>query len=559
MLFQNFFKKKIATQINLAFSLLILTVVVSSLLISITQLSVGVLPAIIGHTIVFAVLIFTFRYLTNIILDPLNSLTDCMSYLEKGRLDKPIEAGIICDKLITQELGRCEKLDKEKIKKLIAKFAEKYSGSFELNKNEIKHIGKSKTYSLYYNNNNVTGDITFLDSYTNETNAPATIFVRDGEHYVRVSTTLENADGERAVGSSIGSWHPAYQSLCDGEVYVGHARLFGQRYYTCYTPIIDKSGTVIGSWFVGTLREQIGLGNEFVNVITQFNRILVSYDQMLRRMKNSGLVLVERSSLLNNSVGIVNNASNLQKEKTSYVVSIMEELNEKARLLTENTVKAFEITKQAETESVSSKQVITMVLHSINTFAANLENVTKIVESLVLESDNMGRVVEVIHSLTEQTNLLALNAAIEAARAGEAGRGFAVVADEVRSLANRTRESASEINHSITNVQEKAQQTADVISKENEGIKNSLETASMAGDALDIITESVNAISEVNAANKSLSEEETKDVQTTTMSISEIAEIADELQNNSDEIKDSAIALTELADEFNAMINQYSK
>ena len=164
-----------------------------------------------------------------------------------------------------------------------------------------------------------------------------------------------------------------------------------------------------------------------------------------------------------------------------------------------------------------------------------------------------------IHNLTEQTNLLALNAAIEAARAGESGRGFAVVADEVRSLANRTRESASEIHDSISNVQEKAQQTSAVISKENNEIKNSLETAAMAGEALDHITNAVNSISDVNMKNRNLSEEQKFSTESATTHVIEISEIADNLQNNSENIKQSSTALTEIAEEFHAMINQYSR
>jgi methyl-accepting chemotaxis protein len=556
---QSFFKKRIFSQMNLLFSVLIIVSVSVLFFLSITVLSADIVTSLIVHLFTLGFLLGVFRYFSSVILDPVKSISNCMTYLENGQLDKRIEAGRNCENIIESELNKCEKVDKKKIEGLQKKISEKINGEFELNRDELIDLEKVQTYALYYNNKNITGDAHFLDPFTNETSCPATVFVKDGDNFIRVSTTLTNAEGVRAVGSSIGSWHPAYKSLCNGEQYIGHARLFGRRYYTSYAPIKNKSNQVIGSLFVGVTREQIKVGNEFVNIITQFNRILTSYDQMLKRVKNSGLILVERSGTLNKSVEIVNHSSSLQKEKTNYVVSIMEELNEKARMLTDNTSKAFEVAKQAEAESVSSKQVITMVLHSINNFAANLEHVTNIVEDLVIESDNMGRVVEVIHSLTEQTNLLALNAAIEAARAGEAGRGFAVVADEVRSLANRTRESASEINNSITNVQEKAQQTSDVISKENEGIKKSLETASMAGDALDIITESVNAITEVNTHNKTLSEEETVHVQTTTMSISEIADIADSLQGNSVDIKESAEALSELSDEFNAMINQYSR
>ena len=283
-----------------------------------------------------------------------------------------------------------KKYDKEKVTELKNKFSQQFNGTFQLNKDELKSIGENEVFSLYYNNQNITGDINFLDPFSKETNCPATIFVKHDDQFIRISTTLLNSNKEKVIGTNLGTWHPAYDALCKGEPYLGHARLFGQRLYTFYMPIKDKNNNVIGTWFVGTQREQIYVENEFVNFITQVNRVLASYDQMLKRMQSSGSTLVESALSLNSNVKNVNNSSNLQREKTNHVVSIMNELNEKVNLLFENTNKAFEITKEAETESVSSKQVVIMVLNSLNTFAENLENVNQIVTDLVIESDNMG-------------------------------------------------------------------------------------------------------------------------------------------------------------------------
>ena len=493
------------------------------------------------------------------ILKPVSDISRCMTDVHAGKLDARIHLQGLIKTYFLNEINNCEKVDKQNISDLINLFSKQFSGQFNVDASQTASVGEENAASIFYNDTLITGNNDFLEQFSNANDCVATIFVKDNNQYIRVSTTLLDGSGNKVLGTKIGDWHPAFSALEQGERYVGHARLFGKRYFACYETIKNASGEIIGAWFIGIKRKQPSIGNEFMNVVFQINNTLNSNESLLRKIWNTGEVLIDKSNHLNDEVDIINDSTRQQKERTQVVNNLTEELKINLEALVENTNKAFDITKQAESESLSSKQVVTMVVHSINTFSNNLDSVTSIVEDLVSESNKMGSIVDVIQDLTDQTNLLALNAAIEAARAGEAGRGFAVVADEVRSLANRTRESASEINTSISNVQDKAKQTSSVICKENSTIKNSLDTIDMAGNALDVIMEAVISIAEVSSKNKELSESELEKSEMSITKVDEVTELAENLLDHAEQIKDSSNTLANMSQEFNAMVNQYNR
>lgn len=497
-----------------------------------------------------------FLMITRWLLKPFKNIISTIEKLQSGQMDSRIRLDDRYNKILRKEIKQCEQRDIEIVNQLHDTFQEIFQGQYRIDENKLITVGDTTAPALYLNDELITGNSTFLDAYTDRTQYPATYFVNQGNGFTRVSSTLLNGQGQRIIGTHIGDWHPAYNLLCNGDKYYGHARLFGKRYYCCYVPILQNSKT-IGAWVVLIPRIQPEFKNEFFPLTLQINRLLDSQSKLMDRLQHSGDVLSEHSAQLSNDVSGVNQSAHIQKDSSLRVNEMMQSLNQQVEGLLENSAKALDIAQHADAESGSSRQVITMVLHSIKTFADNLENVTEIVQGLVDESDRMSKIVLVINNLTEQTNLLALNAAIEAARAGEAGRGFAVVADEVRSLANSTRESADEIGHSISSVQTRAQQTATVINQENDSIKNSLQTAEIAGSALDMITEAVRSINEVNTLNRDLCTGQVEYVHSTTNSVNEISDVADQVLKSSENIKRSAEELTGLANEYNEMLSQY--
>jgi methyl-accepting chemotaxis protein len=173
-----------------------------------------------------------------------------------------------------------------------------------------------------------------------------------------------------------------------------------------------------------------------------------------------------------------------------------------------NAARAAESADQADKEALQSKQVVTQTKLAINELATEVEKATQVIHQLEAESDNIGTILDVIRDIADQTNLLALNAAIEAARAGEQGRGFAVVADEVRSLASRTQDSTQQIKTMIERLQTGANNAVAVMETGRAQAQRSVQQATQAEGSLEVITKAVGTINEMNMQIASAAEEQ---------------------------------------------------
>lgn len=187
-----------------------------------------------------------------------------------------------------------------------------------------------------------------------------------------------------------------------------------------------------------------------------------------------------------------------QRSETEQVATAMNQMTASVHEVARSAANGATIAQKTATQSRDGSKVVSDTIHGINALAANVEKAASVIHDLEKDSESIGSVLDVIQGIAEQTNLLALNAAIEAARAGEQGRGFAVVADEVRSLASRTQESTQEIQAIIEKLQARSKQAVNVMTDGQKQAQSGVDLAQAAGNALSEISSGIDELDRVS-------------------------------------------------------------
>jgi methyl-accepting chemotaxis protein len=532
--------------------------------------------------------------------------------LDSANLDTREEHLASEARLLADQLNTFHSTLRESTQRLSGLFEKRFGAGLSVRGDQPVAIAGIQTPGLYLGSHLLNNDFAEVDEFKDTSGGVATVFVRSGEDFVRISTSLTKQDGSRAIGTALDHQHPAYQRLLAGQSYVGRAVLFERSYMTQYTPVRDAAGKVIAVLFVGfdytdaqnaqfdnlkrfrigktgslalldeqkrwlvppagvqaleqaipvmlDLAKKPGEGRfwsdkneDFYSVSVPFEggpwSVVASMPKAeiravtwavgIRLVIGSALAMLfavgatvwllrsklqplsdlvrqaealgagDLSARLNVSshdeIGQLARSFNQMGEALSTMVSHIrkaaEEVNGRAQALSGLSGGAYEGMEQQSGEITSmagaveefsatslniadnmgnterlaqenaqqtriGRTSMQEASSSLEHIATALNSTATVINTLGQRSQEIGGIVGVITSIAEQTNLLALNAAIEAARAGEQGRGFAVVADEVRNLASRTRQATDEISGMIQSIQ---QETGNAISTKEHG------------------------------------------------------------------------------------------
>ncbi len=612
--------------------------------------------------------------------------------------------------------------------KLAAVFSTHFPGSFSVDTSKTVDIGDKQTPFLMSGSTIINLNTDIVDRFTSVTKAVATIFVRAGDDFVRVSTSLKKEDGSRAIGTLLDRNHPAYQGLLKGEEFTGKATLFGKDYMTKYVPVKDGQGKVIAVQFIGidfseglkVLKEKIKAvkvgktgyiyaldakegkdqgkltihpakegtnisdskdadGHEFIREMLKEKNGIIRYPWInkeagetsprgkvvaYRHLKEwnwiigvgsyldefNGVARLVRNTIIAASILVVIlmilllatlirqwvsqpirklvqqtdrfasgdftsvSAPSIQGEKPADEVELLfqgvetmasalrdilskvmtsahevgtaaaqvnstakriangadeiagqtitvstagDEMSATSGDIAQNCQMAAEGAGRASQSAQNGAAVVDATIAVMSQIADKVQESARTVESLGIRSEQIGAIIGTIEEIADQTNLLALNAAIEAARAGEQGRGFAVVADEVRALAERTTKATKEIGEMIKAIQGETKGAVAAMEQGVSQVEAGTIEAAKSGHALrDILDQINNVAMQVNQI-ATAAEEQTATTSEISCNMQQITEVVQVTATGAHESATAAAQLNGNAEELQRLVRQF--
>ncbi len=453
-------------------------------------------------------------------------------------------------------------------------------------------------------------DVVIVDQVKNLFGGVATIFMKD----VRASTSLLNPDGSRALGSKLQG--PAYDTVMKkGQAYRDEVILNGRPFFSAYDPIKDKEGKVIGAigvalpksdyfatfnriiliisiiaaclivainfFLFGFIRKIMGPlkqlipvasslaeGDLSIRIETQRNdeigQLLSAMKNMIEKWRSvvadvqqaSGNVASAGQKLNQNAVQM-STLSTEQEQRSSQVATAAEEMSQTIMDIAQNVNSIAGAAQVTLAVAKDGQGIVDKSVMEVKEIAETVDASSEFVRSLGDRSRQIGEIVDVIGDIADQTNLLALNAAIEAARAGEQGRGFAVVADEVRKLAERTANATSEISAMIKTIQEEVFKAVDSMENASGKVTVGVELSAHAGEALKNIVEKADELQLMVQQIASATEEMSTTSEEITKDIGQIASASRETSKSSSHTTQAAAELSRLSINLQTTVGEF--
>ncbi|MBC8996533.1 methyl-accepting chemotaxis protein [Pseudomonas sp. N40(2020)] len=297
--------------------------------------------------------------------------------------------------------------------------------------------------------------------------------------------------------------------------------------------------------------------DELGSIAKGFNTFLSKLQAMITQVVTS-VQSVSDSSEHTADIAIRTNIG-IQKQmaEIEQVATAVHEMTATAQDVARNATQAAQAASHADQAASQGMQIVRDTSNSIGVLAVEIGKAVDVVQTLAKDSENINAILTAIRGIAEQTNLLALNAAIEAARAGEQGRGFAVVADEVRNLAQKTQKATEEIQSMIQQLQQGTRDVVRVMEDSQNRTDESVQHAAKAAEALETITQAVSVINDMNTQIASAAEEQSAVADDINRNVINIGQVANEVAGGADESSSASADLTKLAEQQRRLINQF--
>lgn len=306
-----------------------------------------------------------------------------------------------------------------------------------------------------------------------------------------------------------------------------------------------------------TTRLELQSRDEMGSIATSFNRMAERFASLVGQAMESARHVATSAEELSAVTEQTTQGVTEQQAETEQVATAIHEMSATIQEVARNAASAAEATRKAQQEADEGQQVVNTTIATIHRLADEIEQAVTVINELETSSGEIGGVLDVIQGIAEQTNLLALNAAIEAARAGEQGRGFAVVADEVRTLASRTQDSTQEIQAIISRLQEGAHKAVAVMEQTVEHTREGVESVGRAGKSLGGIIEAVNVINEMNTQIASAAEQQSSVSEEINQNVTNISQVSEQTAAGANQTASSSAELAQLAEQLNELIGQF--